>query len=119
MSEGRKQKPIRDSDKLKVLERIIKNLYHAKDIEYHLRPWNGLEGFITMLDINDVGDIPKINDCCDMGIENDVTIRRTEYDKEMHQHRPIVDCEIWLNENPYATIKELRKELNESKKIKE
>ena len=101
-------KEVKNIDKIQVLERIIKNLYHAKEMEYHLRPWNRLEGFVSMLDVNNIADIPKINDCCDMGLENEITIRRTEYDKELHQHRPIIDCEIWLNENPYETIKKLK-----------
>lgn len=119
MSERKRQKPIRDSEKVTILERIIKNLYHAKGIEYHLHDFKFLNGYIIMLDINDIDDIPKIHDCCDMGLENDINIRRTRYDKEMHEYLPIIDCEVWLSDNPYATIEELRKELNERKKVKE
>ena len=104
--------------KVRYLERLVKNLYHARDIEYHLREGDvEIFDYIDLIDVNVLGDIPKLYDCCDDGLEQDTFLRAIPDEEFNGEHRVRIDVEVWFTENRIQKIEDLEKELKKLKDV--
>ena len=101
-----KLKEMTDKQKVYLLERILKNLYHGKVIMYRLHSTEGPEpdydlyGYITITDVN-TSTMPNICDICDPGLSENLhaEIREVEWRKEMRidAEEAQIDVEIWFH----------------------
>jgi len=107
--------------KVSVLERVIKNLYHGKELEWHpfsLENFDGdpnhLSGYITIIDLNDM-NIPALHDCCDGGLDQNINAYVVpEEDEELAKqgsHRVCLAVDVFFDLDSYAEIRSLKKEL--------
>ena len=109
--------------KVRYLERLVKNLYHARDIEYHLHEGDvEIFDYIDLIDVNGLDDVPKLYDCCDDGLEQDTHLEAvldedlSELD-EKERYRVKINVEVWFGENRIQKIEDLEKELKKLKDV--
>jgi hypothetical protein len=103
-----------------LLERIIKDLYAAKDLEYRfhtldVKDFNNSHGFITLVDVD--RDCPQIIEWYDEGLHGEFDaeiIRAPEWLIEAgHGEEQAALCyEIWFSYNPRVEIEKLNKKID-------
>jgi hypothetical protein len=111
--------PITDELKVKFLERLVKNLYHGQSIEWHVHPdedWDGDPnhqwGWVHITDLNDPTEVPKLFDCCDNGLSQDIGAEAVPDEnhiiKELSPYRVCHHVDIYFDQNDYDEIRNLK-----------
>jgi hypothetical protein len=122
---------ISDDLKVKYLERLVRNLYHGKSIEWYVHPerkedWDGdpnhLWGWIQVSDINSPDEVPKLFDCCDSGLSQDIDSEAVPDEehviKELPPYRVQHNVAIYFDFDSQQEIKNLRAKITELVAVK-
>ena len=105
------------SDKLKIwiLERVLKNLYHAESVKCSFLDVNDENpnkcfGYITIKDV-DLDQSPEVCDVCDEGLRQEVNTeivsRKEELSEYFGKNRVAINIDIWFELNPHVEIERL------------
>ena len=104
--------------KIEMLERLVKTLSGAKDIEY-TKNIRGIPYRIRLKDV-DPDDVKIKNSDEGLSVDFGATITKNdEWEAKLFgKLAAIVTAEIWFNEDPWKTIDELKDQIKELKRGK-
>jgi len=104
-----------DTQKVKLLERILKWLTGATEIRYHIgKPFDSKWGWIELVDV-DPDEVHTYGYDDGLHFDWNSEVYEDEFlEKMLHEQPTRIIAEVWYDVDPYARIEELEKRLKEA-----